>query len=185
MDVVFPKNNETRLLEMARLLGTREVMLVYPVSDPSLKQRKGEVERLSGTVGTVVTRFGILVSEHREVQRAKGLSPDIVAISRPWVYDDKRVRWVLNMENGRRADFTHHRNSGLNQVFIRKAIRTGKTFLINLNLLLSDGRETLLGRVLQNNRFFRKYRPDVLVVSGCSLPLEMRSEKDRGSLLRL
>jgi len=181
MDLVFPNNNEEKLVVMAKLLGVRELMLCYPLADRDIQLRQREVKKLSGKV---VTRFGVLVDRQADVQKALRLTNDIVARGVPWVYDDKRVRFVMDMEAGKRRDFTHHRNSGLNQVFIKKAMASGKTFLVNASLLYGDN-ATVLGRMIQNNTFFRKYKPDVLVVSGASTPLGMRNPRDLQALLRL
>jgi hypothetical protein len=149
-----------------------------------IKNRKKEVALLSDN--ELTTEFAIITNNQNDIGRAKNLSASIIAVGRPEMFEDKRVDYVIDFENGRRNDFIHHRNSGLNQVFIVAAKKTGKILLVNAhNLLYCEDPAVILGRFTQNNIFFKKYSPSVTVVSGAREPLEMRPVRDLQGLLDL
>ncbi len=184
-DLVFPDGNEERLVAMARELGTRTLVLCYDASSPGIKERPREVAKLSGP--GVRTVFAALARTQDEVQRALKVTQEIVALASPAIYEDKRVRYVIGFEGGARDDFIHHRNAGLTQVSVANAVRTGKTLLVDAGQLLSGEMpaHVVLGRMMQNNMLFRKYRPSVLAVSGAREALGMRATKDLRVLLLL
>ncbi|MDD9953884.1 MAG: hypothetical protein OXR66_06125 [Candidatus Woesearchaeota archaeon] len=179
-DLVFPKGNESKLVAMAVKLGFERLLCCYTLDDPYVQEREKELKKFAG----IEVIFALYVENQQEVQKAKRFTKHIVARGKPGLFEDKRVQYVINFEAGKKKDFVHHRNSGLTQVFIKHGIRTKKTFLVNFNHLLHDD-GTILGRIQQNNMFFKKYTPDVLVVSGASSPLEMRAPKDLENILQL
>lgn len=185
-DLVFPQGNEEALVAMARKLGFQELLLCYQLKDPLLKERKKEIEKLA--TKDLKVSLAIIVTNQQDVMRAKQLCENVVALPFPGAFEDKRVTHVFGIESGRREDFLHHRNSGLTQVSLRDALRTGKTLLVDAGALF-DGEKhpsVILGRILQNNQFLRK-EPDVpvRVVSGAREPLRMRAPRDLQDLLRL
>src|SRR5207253_7981913 len=115
------------------------------------------------------------------------IAKSLVGIARPELFEDKRITYIIDFESGKRDDFIHHRNSGLNQVFIEQAKRGGKVLLVDAHQLLF-GRlppAIVLGRIKQNNDFFKKYKPDIIVVSGAREALEMRAPRDLQNLLNI
>lgn len=184
-DLVFPKGNEEHLVEMSLRLGFTHLILCYDLKDPLIRERAKEVKMLEHEHFT--TEFAVMVRNQDEVGKARNLTKSIVAIGRPELFEDKRVAYVIDFEAGRRDDFIHHRNSGLNQVFISNATRTDKVLLVNAHNLLFGQlpQAVVLGRIMQNNTFIRKYKPGVVVVSGAREPLEMRAPRDLQNLLNL
>lgn len=187
VDVVFPHGNETHLIDMAERLGITHVIFCYTLKDPLLKSRAKEIEKLDDPTRHITTEFAILVSNQQDVSRAKSMTKTVIGTARPELFEDKRVTHIIDMESGRRDDFIHHRNSGLNQVFIANAIMGDKTLLVDAKQLLfgDQPRAVVLGRMRQNNAFYRKYAPRVIVVSGASEPLEMRPWRDLQNLLKV
>ncbi|MBR9700601.1 hypothetical protein GOV11_01925 [Candidatus Woesearchaeota archaeon] len=181
-DLVFPKGNETKLVEMAKELGFTELMLCYSLSDKMLKQRVKEVQTLSKGIAV---SLAVLVKNQQDVQKARAFTRNIIGIGKTWIFEDKRVSHVINFESGKREDFIHHRNSGLSQVSIKNCMRTDKIFLVNIAQLHCEQQHIILGRMMQNNRFFKKYKPKVNVVSGAAQALEMRAPKDLENFLSL
>lgn len=177
LDLVFPRGNEERLFETARKLGFSEIIFCYRLDDPLLKERKGEVSRLQS--GDITPMFAVYVKTQQDVQKARKFTEHIVALGRREMFEDKRVKYIIGFESSKREDFVHHRNSGLTQVFLKNAIRTDKTLLVNISQLReSKAPHVMLGRMMQNNRLYRKYSPKVCVVSGAREPLEMRAPRD-------
>lgn len=181
LDLVFPEENERELMLMAKRLGFQRLLLCYRFKDPLLKERKARLPKDPA----LETVFCVLVQSQAQVDQARSVTPEIVARGEPWAFEDKRIRYVIDFESGKRQDFIHHRNSGLNQVFIANAMRTGATLLVNARQLFGDRPEAVLGRMMQNNEFFRKYRPSVVAVSGAADPLQMRAPRDLANLLQL
>jgi RNase P/RNase MRP subunit p30 len=185
IDLVFPKGNEEHLVEMAKRLGFTHLILCYTLKDPLIKERAKEVTMLAHEGFT--TEFAVLVTNQNDVSKARNLTKSIVGVGRPELFEDKRVAYIISFEGSKRDDFIHHRNSGLNQVFIENAKRTDKTILVSARQLLSGDvpQAVVLGRMMQNNTFFRKYKPAVLVVSGAKEPLGMRAPRDLQNLLQV
>jgi RNase P/RNase MRP subunit p30 len=182
-DLVFPNGNEGKLAAMARRLRVRTLLLCYPADAPHLEQRRAEAQRLCDERLTVL--FCVHAKDQDQVQRAVKITKEIVATGRQGIFEDPRVRYVIDFEGRRREDFVHHRNSGLTQVSIAKGIKSGKVFLVNARQLAGNYSYVILGRMMQNNMFFRKYKPTVLAVSGATEALGMRSPKDLENLLLL
>lgn len=184
-DLVFPNGNEAQLVAMATRLGIHELLFCYKAEDPLSKSRIAEATKYA-TKECAITPV-ILVKDLAGVDKAKAITKNVATYGSPAVFEDKRIKYVLGMETGHRDDFIHHRNSGLNQVFIEQSKRTGKTLLINLRPLITESipQAVFLGRVQQNNTFFRKYKPAVMVVSGAKEPLEMRSPRDLQMILQI
>jgi RNase P/RNase MRP subunit p30 len=184
-DIVFPHGNEQTLADAAHHLGVTHLICCYELSDPIIKQRAAEVAKLARDGMT--TELAALVRDQQAVARARQLTKTVIALPRPELFEDKRVTHVIDFEGGSRDDFIHHRNSGLTQVHINNAIRTDKTLVVDLRQLLFAAipQPVVLGRILQNNTFFRKYKPHVLVASCAREPLELRAPRDRQDLLRL
>jgi RNase P/RNase MRP subunit p30 len=184
-DLVFPRNNEEKLLEMAKRLGIKHLIFCYELKDPLLKDRGKEVAMLS--TEQLTTEFAVYVTTQQEVGKAQGITKNVVAAGRPEMFDDKRVKYIINFEAAKRDDFIHHRNSGLNQVFLAAAERSQKTVLVSARQLIAGEvpPAVVLGRMMQNNTFYRKYKTAVLVVSAAREPLEMRAPRDLQNLLNL
>jgi len=181
-DLVFAQGNEQSLCEMAVRLQIKHLILCYTLKDPLIKNRAKEVALLANE--SLSTEFAILVTNQQEVSKAKSLQASVVGVALPELFEDKRVRYIINAESGNRDDFIHHRNSGLNQVFLQQVIRTEKMILVNAAQLHGHKHPAVvLGRMMQNNSLYKKYKPSVLVVSGAKEALLMRSPRDLQSLL--
>jgi RNase P/RNase MRP subunit p30 len=184
-DLVFPKGNEEHLIHMAERLGFQHVIFCYTLKDPLLKDRGKEVAMLAHD--GITTEFAIIVTNQQEVAKARSITRSVIGIARPELFEDKRISHIIGFESGKRDDFIHHRNSGLSQVFIEQAKRTGKILLVDARQLLFGQlpQPVVLGRMKQNNDFFKKYKPDVIVISGAREPLEMRAPRDLQNLLNV
>lgn len=168
---------------MAKKLGIKELLLMYNLSDPMLKQRYSEAKKLADE--KINVELAIFVNSQQEVIKAKSLTKHIVGRER--LYEDKRVKYLIDFESSRKPDFIHHRRGGLTQVHVKTAVRTGKTILVNANPLITNKlhQSVLLGRFQQNSALFKKYGADVKVVSGATRSLDMRAPKDLDNLLKL
>ena len=80
--------------------------------------------------------------------------------------ENKKVDILLSPEKGRGPDKTHYRNSGLNQVLCKLAAKNKIAIGFNFDDIIdSKDRSILMGRMMQNVRFCRKYK--VRIVLDC------------------
>jgi RNase P/RNase MRP subunit p30 len=183
VDVVFPRNNERALLEMAQRLGTRKLILVYELTDPMIRDRKGEVEKLSSE--SVRTEFAVIAHNQQDVSKAVRLTRSVIG-TRAELAEDSRVAYLMGLEDSSRDDFIHHRRSGMNQVVVAHANRTNKTIFLDLSLALDRERGPVyLGRLLQNTTIAQRRFGNVIVVSGAHEAMHLRAPRDRSLFLRL
>ena len=81
--------------------------------------------------------------------------------------EDKNVDILLSPEKNREKDFMHSRDSGLNQVLCKLAKKNKVAIGFNFNdVLMSKNRSVILGKMMQNVRFCRKYKVKMVIVSG-------------------
>lgn len=103
----------------------------------------------------------------KEINKAKGLV--IVEggddkINRA-VLENKKVDILLSPEKEKERDFTHYRNSGLNQVLCRLAKKNDIAIGFNLNdVLNAKEKYNILGRMMQNVRLCRKYKVKMVII---------------------
>jgi len=90
--------------------------------------------------------------------------------------ENKHVDVLLSPEHARKYDFTHYRNSGLNQVLCKIAEKNNKTIGINFNeIKKAKGKEKALklGRIMQNIKLCIKYNVRMLLASFSTKPVDM------------
>ncbi|RLE46380.1 hypothetical protein DRJ22_02075 [Candidatus Woesearchaeota archaeon] len=166
IDVVFPRNNEGAFVDMACKLGFDSLVFVYD----SLDFRKISSKKVNVFYALLLPPEKIGVARSRRVLAFyKGGSRAREAIERSFDV-------VFSVEDDPRPDHLHFRNSGLNHVLCRIAhknnVRLGFSFSEVLN---SVNRHVLLGRIMQNIRFCRKFKVHMIVASFARSPFEMRS----------
>ncbi len=88
---------------------------------------------------------------------------------------------VISNEKIAVKDNLHYRHSGLDQVMCRIMAKEGIIYGINFNDVLnadSEQRAVLMGRMMQNIDFCRKYKVKVVIGSFALKPYELRSFHD-------
>lgn len=79
--------------------------------------------------------------------------------------ENKKVDILLSPEKGRGKDYTHHRNSGLNQVLCKLAAKNKIAIGFNFDdIVASKNKEVLMGRMMQNIRFCRKFKVRMVLI---------------------
>lgn len=173
-DIVFPKGNEKEFIEIAEKLGYDSLVFVYEKSMDIPKD-------FPKTKLKIIT--GILAGE-KQIQNAKKQS-DLVLFKSTgndrWVFEKSSVDIIFGLEAAQKKDFMHHRASGLNQVLCKIAATKGKTIGFDFSSVLNlKGmvRAQIMGRMMQNTRFCRKYKFKTILASFAKNPYEMRAPKD-------
>ena len=163
MDIVFPENNEKEFIEMAEKLGYSELCFVYP--KPKKIEPAAKIKLVSGIVCTTKiekTDVVLLKSNNRNMVKKK-----------PYA--------VFGIEGSK--DSLHKKDSGLDSVVCREMSEFGVAYLISFSEILnSDDREGLLGRIMQNLVLCKKYKVKVMIASMAKSPFEMRNPKDLRAL---
>ena len=102
------------------------------------------------------------------------------------VFEDKKIDLVFNLELNNKKDHTHFVNSGLDQVLCKLAKKHGKIVCFSFGSLLNVSnfkRSRLLGRIIQNIRFCKKYKVKIAIASFAKNAKEMRYYHDLIALL--
>jgi RNase P/RNase MRP subunit p30 len=188
-DIVFPKNNEEKFIEIAERLGYRELIFVYKFNKKTIDNYKDRIDKLKQRT-TIKLFFGIL-AEKKCLLKVKKYSDFVFYKSDGndrFIFDKVRDCFIFGLEEVNRKDSMHYRNSGLNQVHCKLANKNNITITFSFTSLLKDNkiyRSQILGRMMQNIRFCRKYKVKTIIASFTDNPYGMRSYKDLESFGRL
>lgn len=180
IDIVFPNQNEREFIEMAGKLEYSELCLVYDTKEKFPKVHELEKLRKDYKIG-IYTGF---LATHKNLSRHQA---DLVLVKSSLkdriILESKGADIIFNMEHGSGRDFIYSRNSGLTHVLSRLASKNNVMAGFSFSLLLnSENRSLIMGRVMQNIRFCRKYKIKTVIASFASSPYEMRSWHDLMSL---
>jgi len=163
---------------LARRLGHDEIIVCYSRHD----QRNKE----TAPPGTT---SAILVTTTNQAKALKRSYDQVIAPCQREFFESPHVDAILEPERQARQDFIHHRNSGLHQVLLKlcqpTSKRRAKRIITTMRLLLdAQHPERILGRMLQNARWCRKYNVAYHVTSGARTAWEQRAASDLAALRR-
>ncbi len=179
-DYVFPKSNEVKFLKLAERLGYEKIVFIYNAKN----FRKANIDKFRKDKLEVDIA---VYNDEKNIQEAKKLSKNVVVKS----YGERATfeqapSIIFGLEENPRKDSFHFRNSGLNQVTCRIAHDKDIKIVVSFSdLLKSKNKSVLLGRIIQNKRFCRKYDVNFEIYSFAKNPLEMRSWHDLESLRKI
>jgi RNase P/RNase MRP subunit p30 len=185
MDIAFPNKNEKEFIEIAEKLGTKELYLAYNYGC-DVKQIKAKLDELQKQ--TKVKLNIALIAKDKDILRAKQKCNFVITESSDkdqYVLERLKPNLIFNFETNPKKDKFHYRISGLNQVLCNIARENGIIIGFSFSLLLNSERlkrAQILGRMMQNIRFCRKYKVKTLFASFARNPYEMRSLKIYDSL---
>ena len=112
-----------------------------------------------------IIRAKTLNELNKKINSAKGLvvvEGGDEKINRACV-ENSKVDILLSPEKNRKNDYLYVRNSGLNHILCKFANKNKVAIGFNFNdILESKNREVLIGRMMQNVRFCRKYKADMV-----------------------
>ena len=175
VDIVFPNGNEKEFLETAEKLGYDSVVFVYEKHIPALP--KSKIKIITG-----------LVADEKQIQNAKN-NANLVFVksskNNRWVLEKSKADILFGIEGAQRKDFMHHRASGLNQILCKIAKQKGKTIGFTFSAILNANpakRAKLIGKMMQNIKFCRKYKVKTILASFAKTPYGMRAPNDLISL---
>ncbi len=183
VDIVIPDGNEAEFLEMASLLGFDSLYFAYSVKD--YKKGVDRVSKLNSNIKVKCCVIGDnkIAGKFRNTFCITDCSFVNNGVIRK-IFENKGINLVYGLELNRLNDHTHFLNSGLDQVLCKLAKKHGTIICFNFHdLLFSDNKARLLGRIMQNIRFCKKYKVKIAIASFATKPIEMRYYHDLVSLL--
>lgn len=186
-DFVFPEGNERELIEMASALGYEQLVLVYDAPE-KIKMLPAEKIKLL---------YGVLIAELQGNKLARGIDQikgkKFLALVQAgegefnrFVVEKTGADILLNLEYVHKKDHLHYRKSGLDEIICRIAARNGKIIAFSFSSLLETEKKGLvLGRIMQNIRFCRKFGVKTFLGSFASEKEAMRSPFDLQKLAKV
>lgn len=171
-DIVFPQGNEEEFVKMAEKLGIKSITFVY--SDP--KQFYTKKTEIKYDCAVLCQPPKIPSMKSKKIPYLCPASRDAIERGAPLVFA---------FEITEDKDHTHYRRSGLNQVLCKLATQKNVAIGFSLHTMLtSEGRKRamIMGRIMQNIIFLRKYKTNVKIASFATNPYEMRAPSDVSSL---
>lgn len=95
------------------------------------------------------------------------------------ILETKKNCILIGIEKNKSKDFMKYRNSGLNQVLCKLAKKNNNAIGISFNdILNSENRIDLLGRIIFNIKLCRKYKVKIILCNSTKNEKEIRNEKD-------
>ncbi|MCK4589226.1 MAG: hypothetical protein KAT77_02200 [Nanoarchaeota archaeon] len=181
-DIVLPSGNENEFIELGRRLGFEKLIFVYEeLSDFKVIESELKID------------YCVLVSEKNKKNLVKKINKIkqkgfLVLVKAEdekfnrFVLERTRVDMIYGLELSRRKDAMHYRRSGLDQVLCKIAKERGKKVVFSLKEIFNP---LVLGRMIQNIKFCKKYKVNFLFGSFAEKIGEMRSEHDLKWFVRL
>ena len=186
MNIIFPNNNEKEFLKVAEKLNLKELYLIYPFNK-NINKYKEVVKSLNTNIKL---NFG-LIAEPKDIIKAKRVCNFVIIESSEKdqnILENSKPHLIFNLEKNSNKDKTHYRYSGLNQVMCKLANKDNIIIAFSFSELLNSTKERrsiLLGRIIQNLRFCKKYKVETILSSFAKTPKEMRTIKDLNSLKKI
>ncbi len=168
IDIVFPRNNEDEFIKVAEKLGFKGLVFLYNSSKfPEISSKFKITQALSLPTSKInVALSKKVLAFHKSHDKARE------AIERSFDV-------IFEIEDDPRIDHLHFRNSGLNHILCRFAnknkVKVGFSFSA---ILHSHKRNIILGRMIQNIRFCRKFKLKTIIASFARTPFDMRSPQE-------
>ncbi len=158
-DIVFPRNNENRFVELAERLGYGQLVFVYENALPKLS--------INTKIKIVQKKAKNFLAEGNEKARS--------------YLEGSNIQLIYALEDKQKKDYLHQRASGLNQVLCKIAKEKNKTIGFSFSMILKSRgmeRARIIGRIMQNIMLCRKYKVKIFIGSFAESPFEMRAPKD-------
>lgn len=178
VDIVFPEGNEEAFLKIAGTLGYKCLVFVYEKSDAIPKSLLELSKKSKIKIQTAI------IAEEKQIQKAKKTADVVIVKSTGndrWVLEKSSADIMFGLEEVQKKDFMHHRGSGLNQVLCKIAASKKKKIAFDFSAVLNAKgmlRAQIIGKMMQNIRFCRKYKVRMLIASFAKIPYGMRSPED-------
>ena len=182
-DIVFPKDNEKKLINMALRLGYSNLYLIY---DSKENFNNETLEKLKDKDITVKLGVKTDIKNINKVRKKINFTLIEASDKIRYIIEKSKPSLIYNLELVGKKDFIHHRNSSLNQILCKIANKNKVTVGMNFNNFLKEtklSKDIIIGRIKQNIKLCRKYKVKMLIASFASSPYEMHNPQDLLSFL--
>lgn len=175
-DIVFPDSNEKDFVEVAEALGYSRLIFAYK----SEKDAKSADVRIRNLGKGIEIKKAVLVDNPNK--KIEGKVAFVKSSDRDREFIERaNIDLIYGLENSKRDDFMHHRNSGFNHVLAKLAHEKNVAVAFSFSLLLNSDtkrRAVIFGRISQNIRLCQKYSVRMIIASFAKDPYGMRAPKD-------
>ncbi len=169
IDIVFPRDNEKALIDIAKQLGYSELCFVY----------SKDLDRKRVKVAALQKKTGIMLFIGSDRKEKADLAVVMAGADNRETIERAKTDLIFGLEATGKRDFAFSRNSGLNQVLCKLAKDKGVMIGLSFSdVLRSKSPQTVLGRMKQNITLCRKYKTGMVIASFAKDPFEMRSPHD-------
>ena len=179
MDLItIPNNNEQLFLEVAQKMN-KKVSFLYTTLEEASKplcgllinerDKKKQIVLINKAKSKNIKTF-IEASEDAKANRflIERVVPDV----------------MYNFEKVPRKDSVHYKRSGLDQVLCKLLAKKNITVGFSFSSILNAQKpEVVIGRILQNIRFCKKYKVKMVFSPFATDPYQLRTEKDLKAFL--
>lgn len=174
-DIVFAAGKEEKFAELGRGLGFERLIFVY--------ENLNDIKKIESSLKI---DYAILIKEKnkknlvRKINRIKqkGFLVLVEAVDDDFdrfVLEKTQAEMIFGLERVHKKDAMHYRRSGLDQVLCKILSEKKKTVVFSLK----DALEPLvLGRMIQNLKFCKKYKVKFIFGSLAQEPEEMKAAHD-------
>ena len=102
------------------------------------------------------------------------------------ILEHKKINGFVGVEDEKKREHTHYRRSNMNQVLAKIAKENNKTYYVDFGMLLNSKKKSkLIGRVMQNVKFLRKYRAKMSIASFSENENGIRLEDNLASVAKV
>lgn len=177
-DIVFPRNNEKEFIELAERLGYSALVFVYEPAELKKIEAAASIKE-----GKLKLYTGIIAA-HGQLRRLDKKAADLILVEgsekNRAVLETKKTDIIFNLENQRKQDFLHQRNSGLNHILAAIASEKKTAIGFSFSSILSEKkrRARLVGRMMQNIMLCRKFKVKMVFASFAKSPYKLRAPYD-------
>lgn len=182
-DICIPKNNEKKLIKVAKELEYDGLIFLYSLKDlKRVKSKNFEVY-----TGLLIKNKEISKIKKKELSKADFVfaEADGEETTIRAILSNRNVDFIYNISSIRGREHTHYRKSTLNQVLAKLALENNISYFVNFNRLLNEkNRIKLMGRVSQNIKIFQKFKVPILIGSFAESELDLRKYADLVSFAR-
>ena len=165
-DICFPQGNEEAFIQIAERLGTRSLCFAYP-GPMNIRRLSAKINLFYAFTNEKYHKEGLIISKN---------------VSRQQI-ENPNIHLLYGFEGIEAKDSFHSRKSGLNQVLCELISNKKKLIGISFSdLLNSEKKQLLIGRIMQNARLARKYDCSIYIGSFAKTPFELRAERELKSV---
>lgn len=166
-------------LNFAKEIGHTEIVLLFSKhseGNKTIAEKLAKESKLKIVLGLDVLP--------KEAQKHSTKYDVLFSLATRDAIENKHIMYLYGAETLEEKDRTHQRGSGFNHVLVKMISEKEKVYCYDFSLLL-HARDTsmILGRMMQNKKFFTKYKTQTKLFTFARSWEEVRSTSDKKHFL--